>query len=348
MNDETPPDDPIREAARLEKVGKITDSLNRDVLSTIETSPQRGGPLTVNYNQLLDMAKTMSTAKYGIPPHLQGNPGDCLAIRELALNTGLSAYGLAQHCYIVKGMLSYDAQVIHAIIEKHAPIEQRLRYTYDGSIGDGTRTCTVTGTFRGELDPVSYTTPQIGKITPKNSPLWTSDPDQQLGYFAVRRWGRKYCPDVLLGVFDRDEIDDNFVGADRAKDVTPNLMERLPGKIEGAGFATDVVDTSLAAKTTQKKAAVKKTVETAEKPKPQVSQREVQQTEETTTIPLPKNLKQYTAWVKQWIERSADADYINDRWKSERRMRNECGLVSEETAEIKQKHVDPKIKALSA
>jgi hypothetical protein len=33
-------------------------------------------------------------------------------------------------------------------------------------------------------------------------------PRQQLAYLAVKRWARLYCPDVILGVYTADEIDE--------------------------------------------------------------------------------------------------------------------------------------------
>jgi hypothetical protein len=329
----------MNDEARIEK---ITDSLNRDVLTSLPVVTSRGGAIADNYNQLLDIAKTMSTARFGVPAHLRGNPGDCLAIRELSLNTGLSAYGLAQHCYIVNDMLCYDAQVIHAIIEKHAPITKRLRFTFQGE-GD-TRTCTVSGTFKDEAEPCEYTTPELRKITPQNSPLWKSDPDQQLTYFGSRRWGRRFCPDILLGVFSRDEIEDNpHVGADNAKVVSPNLMERLPGKIEGAGFAHDVVQNGLDEK--DKKAAKKSEAKDEADPVTEAAKTVEAAMDESETLPLPKNLNEYTQWVNDWLSKYSDPDQIGDRWRSERKLRNACGLVSDESAKIKAK-VDAKLAKL--
>ena len=43
---------------------------------------------------------------------------------------------------------------------------------------------------------VDYESPEIGKIPTKNSPLWKSDPAQQLFYFAARSLARRHFPDV--------------------------------------------------------------------------------------------------------------------------------------------------------
>jgi hypothetical protein len=78
-------------------------------------------------------------------------------------------------------------------------------------------------------DELEYTTPAIGSITTKNSPLWKSDPQQQLGYFAARSWARRHTPEVILGVYDREEAE-QFQGPDNARDITPaqpSVMARL-------------------------------------------------------------------------------------------------------------------------
>ena len=42
----------------------------------------------------------------------------------------------------------------------------------------------------------------------RNSTLWADDPRQQLAYLAVKRWSRLYCPDVILGVYTPDELEE--------------------------------------------------------------------------------------------------------------------------------------------
>ncbi len=42
-------------------------------------------------------------------------------------------------------------------------------------------------------------------VITRNSPLWTSNPKQQLAYLALKYWARLYCPDVILGVYTPDD-----------------------------------------------------------------------------------------------------------------------------------------------
>jgi hypothetical protein len=195
-----------------------------------------------NLGDIVRFAEVMAKADIALPKHLRGNPGACMAVAMQALEWEMSPFAVAQKSYSVNGTIAYEAQLIAAVVNTRSGIKGRLRYAFDGT-GDKL-TCTVTGTLDGE--DFSYTSPPVGAITTKNSPLWKSDPQQQLGYFSARSWARRYVPEVLLGVYDRDETE--AFGPDNARDVTPAkpaLGERLrsgassapiDGEIASEGF----------------------------------------------------------------------------------------------------------------
>lgn len=185
-----------------------------------------------NLGEVVRFAEVMCKADIALPKHLRGNAGACMAVAMQALEWQMSPFAVASKSYSVNGTIAYEAQLIAAVVNTRSGIKGRLKYVFEG---DGpAMTCTVTGTLDGE--DCTYTSPTIGSITTKNSPLWKSDPQQQLGYFSARSWARRHCPEVLLGVYDRDEAE-QFQGADNAKDVTPkpSIMERLSQTKEGQG-----------------------------------------------------------------------------------------------------------------
>lgn len=175
-------------------------------------------------SDIVEFAKFMSFSQAGIPAYLRNNAPDCAAITMQALKWGFDPFSVAQKSYKVKDVLAYEAQLIAAVINARSGIKGRLRYHFEGEGDD--LTCTVTGMLDGELCP--YTSPRVGNITTKNSPLWKTDPQQQLGYYSARNWARRHCPEVILGVYDRDEAEE-FRGPDNARDVTPqpSVMARL-------------------------------------------------------------------------------------------------------------------------
>ncbi len=169
-----------------------------------------------NLGEVVKFAEVMARADIALPKHLRGNAGACMAVALQALEWQMSPFAVASKSYSVGGAIAYEAQLIAAVVNTRSGIKGRLRYQFDGE--GPTLTCTVTGLLDGE--ECVYTSPSMGSITTKNSPLWKSDPQQQLGYFAARSWARRHCPEVILGVYDRDEAEE-FRGPDKAKNITP-------------------------------------------------------------------------------------------------------------------------------
>ena len=198
-----------------------------------------------NLGEVVRFAEVMSKADIALPKHLRGNAGACMAVAMQALEWQMSPFAVASKSYSVNGTIAYEAQLIAAVVNTRSGIKGRLKYEYKGTGND--MTCTVSGILDGET--YEYTSPAIGSITTKNSPLWNSDPQQQLGYFAARSWARRYVPEVLLGVYDREEAQD-FQGADNAKNITPVQTVADPfgeepqsAKIEEAEIVTEEPET---------------------------------------------------------------------------------------------------------
>lgn len=180
----------------------------------------------------------MAISGQAIPKHLRDNPGGCLAITIQAREWAMSPFAVANKSYCVNDRISYEAQLVSAVILRRAPIQGRFSIQYFGE-GDK-RSCRVSvKTNDGEI--VEYQTPEIGKIPVKNSPLWKADPDQQLSYYAQRSLCRRHFPDVLLGVYTQDEIEQ----APPMRNVTPEPRQIVdpfqPPKIEEEDTGADLM-----------------------------------------------------------------------------------------------------------
>jgi len=81
----------------------------------------------------------------------------------------------------------------------------------------------VWATLRGEDKPRELTL-LLTQARTRNSTLWADDPRQQLAYLAVKRWARLYCPDVILGVYTPDELDERV----QEKDITAESEQIKP------------------------------------------------------------------------------------------------------------------------
>lgn len=193
-------------------------------------------------DKMMRLADLMATGRATVPKHFNGNPADCLAVIMQSMQWGMNPFAVAQKTHQVNGVLGYEAQLVNAVITSRAPVKDRLHYEWYGDwskvigkfeIRKGEKGeyrvpgwkmadeeglgVKVWATFRGEDEPRVIEL-LLAQARTRNSTLWADDPRQQLSYLAVKRWSRLYCPDVILGVYSPDELEDV---AQPMRDVSP-------------------------------------------------------------------------------------------------------------------------------
>ncbi|ENJ1313968.1 recombinase RecT [Escherichia coli] len=177
-------------------------------------------------DRLVRFATLMADSKATVPAHLAGKPADCLAVTMQAAQWGMNPFAVAQKTHVVNGTLGYEAQLVNAVVSSSNLLATRLNYKWDGDWSkvsgktdkSPSLTVTVWATLKGESEPRSLTI-SMAQAGVRNSPLWEQDPRQQLAYLCVKRWARLHAPDVLLGVYTPDELQEAQPRVER--DITP-------------------------------------------------------------------------------------------------------------------------------
>jgi hypothetical protein len=288
------------------------DVLDRERVDQVQIRRAAGGVAFASALEVMEFAKLMSLSQQAVPPAFRNNPGMCLAVTFQAIEWLMSPFQVANKAYVVNDRIAFESQLIHGVIEARAPLKERLNCDYQGEGPD--RQCIVAGTF---IDGAtrSYTTPKLKDIKVKNSPLWTSDPDQQLWYYGSRSWARKWCPDVLMGIYSREEIEDD-----------PNI-----GQPELPGLRTRLI----ASNTNQDEGHKPGHVES------ELSQPEPEAETVVGADPmLPRNVKEWEVYCRVWLQEMTDCQAIHARWDKERTLRNTCGVTSDERVPIQNLMVD--------
>ncbi|EBS3741940.1 recombinase RecT [Salmonella enterica subsp. enterica serovar Saintpaul] len=177
-------------------------------------------------DRLVRFATLMADSKATVPQHLAGKPADCLAVTMQAAQWGMNPFAVAQKTHVVNGTLGYEAQLVNAVVSSSSLLSTRLNYRWDGdwskvngkSDKSPSLTVTVSAVLKGEAEPRELTI-SMAQAGVRNSPLWEQDPRQQLAYLCVKRWARLHAPDVLLGVYTPDELQETTPRVER--DITP-------------------------------------------------------------------------------------------------------------------------------
>ncbi|ELF3124788.1 recombinase RecT [Salmonella enterica] len=223
--------------------GKIMENTN--IVTTEQQAPNTISASNAIFNvqalgQLTAFANLMADSQVTVPAHLAGKPADCMAIVMQAMQWGMNPYAVAQKTHLVNGVLGYEAQLVNAVIASSSAIHGRFHYRYGGDWERCTRTkeitrdkngkngkYTVTERVRGWTDEdeiglfvqvgailrgeseITWGEPlYLSGVVTRNSPLWVSNPKQQIAYLGVKYWARLYCPEVILGVYSPDEIEE--------------------------------------------------------------------------------------------------------------------------------------------
>lgn len=169
-----------------------------------------------NMDSMMRAAEMMAAGRATVPKHLQGSPSDCMAVIMQAMQWNMNPFVVAQKTHLVNGQLGYEAQLVNAVVQSSGAITGRFHYEYKG---DGNElACRVGAVIAGETDITWGEWLKVSDVTTKNSPLWKTNPRQQMGYLQVKNWTRAYTPGALLGVYTSDELVD---AQPRERDITP-------------------------------------------------------------------------------------------------------------------------------
>lgn len=172
-------------------------------------------------NSITRVAEIMASGKATVPAHLRGNVGDCFAVTMQSIQWKMNPHAVGQKTHLVNGVLGYEAQLVNAVVQNSGAITGRFHYEYRGE--GNSLSCRVGAIPRGEKEVVWNEWLCIATVTTKNSPLWKTNPPQQLGYLQVKNWARAYTPGAILGVYTPDELENRPAEVD----VTQSTVEVL-------------------------------------------------------------------------------------------------------------------------
>lgn len=232
---------------------------NTNIVMTEQQAPNTISASNAIFNvqalgQLTAFANLMADSQVTVPAHLAGKPADCMAIVMQAMQWGMNPYAVAQKTHLVNGVLGYEAQLVNAVIASSNAIHGRFHYRYGGEWERCTTTKEVTreksgkngkynvtervrgwsdedenGLFiqvgailRGENEITWGEQIYLSGVVTRNSPLWVSNPKQQIAYLGVKYWARLYCPEVILGVYSPEDMEQK-----PEREINPSPAQRV-------------------------------------------------------------------------------------------------------------------------
>lgn len=141
-------------------------------------------------------------------------PENCLIALDVANRTGMSPLMIMQNMYVVQGRPVWSGQMCIALINGCGRFSP-LSFRWCGTKGQKDWSCVAVATRLAdgvlcESSPVTWQMALDEGWVNKNGSKWKTMPEQMFQYRAGAFFARTFCPDVLLGIYTREEIEDVY------------------------------------------------------------------------------------------------------------------------------------------
>lgn len=172
-----------------------------------------------------ELAQRMATALAKstiVPKEYQNNISNALIAVEMAARLHTSPMMVMQNLYVVNGRPAWSSQYIIAMINSSGKYRTELQFEMEGK-GDGL-SCYAWAEDRSGHKVVG---PKITMAMAKaegwanrNGSKWQTMPEVMIRYRAASFFGRMYCPDMIMGIYSRDEVvEGDYVIEPNAEDI---------------------------------------------------------------------------------------------------------------------------------
>jgi hypothetical protein len=211
-----------------------------------------------------------------VPDQFKKNVAACFVGLQLAAELKISPFMLFQKLYIVRGKPAIEAQLAIALANRAGVFASPIEYRFDGE--GQSRKCTafaiLAATKKRVEATVSWETVEAEGWANREGTKWRTMPDLMFRYRSAMWLIRTYCPEVILGLHSRDEIED-------AIDITPHPAQAAAAIGEAVANSAEL--------TPQKSPPSLSGMEAAQEKKPEPEPKAKSAKPKPTTPPLASN-----------------------------------------------------------
>jgi hypothetical protein len=171
------------------------------------------------------MAKALCAASL-FPEHMRNIP-DALIVLEMAQRIGTSPLLVAQQLYVVHGKPAWSGQYCIAAVNASGRFDT-LKFEVTGK-GDDKQCIAWAFDKKGariEGPPISIKMAKAEGWYSRNGSKWKTMEDLMLRYRAAAFFARLYTPDLLMGLYTREERED--IGAEELPPITVSEVIESP------------------------------------------------------------------------------------------------------------------------
>jgi hypothetical protein len=210
-------------------------AVSQETRSIANTEPSSHGNIqpfssTNSFESAQRMAKALSESTM-VPTQYQKNIPNCLIALEIAYRSQSSILMVMQNLFVIQGKPSWSSQYIIAALNasgKFSPLRFKMN--------EEKTECTAWAIEHKTGETLEGPTVSIQMAKDegwynKNGSKWKTMPDLMLRYRAAAFFGRLYAPEVLMGIYTKDEVEDFHVKEVKSE-IEPTRVIKPQVKVE--------------------------------------------------------------------------------------------------------------------
>lgn len=164
-----------------------------------------------NFKMAWQMAQALSQSTV-VPKDFQGNPANCLIAIEQSNRLHMSPFMVMQNLYVIQGRPSWSSKFLIAMINGSGKFDQELQFEEVRDKNGKPFSClawTMKDGRRVDGMTVDMDMAQAEGWLGKNGSKWKTMPQLMLRYRAASFFSSLNCPELTLGIYTQEEIEDN-------------------------------------------------------------------------------------------------------------------------------------------
>lgn len=218
----------------------------RQITPVVDNSMFRDLLDTARFEHLWRLSTAFAKSEL-VPQSFQNKPENCFVALQMAIRLQVDPFMFLQSCYVVHGRPGIEAKLAIALANRSGVFGTGIAYRLQG---DGmNRSCTASAVRADSGEVVEETvTMAMAKAEgwiDKQGSKWKTIPDLMLKYRAAMFLIRLNCPEVIMGMQSREELEDiesRTIDVSRKGVVAisrPDTLDALTAQIESASQTAD-------------------------------------------------------------------------------------------------------------
>lgn len=179
---------------------------NRNMVASLENGIYSSSD---TFQLAFQMAKGLSQSTL-VPQQFQNNPANCLIALEQSNRLNISPMAVMQNLYIVQGKPSFSSSFIIGLINASGKYDMELQFDEEEKDGKPYACTCWTEKAGRKVTGIKITMDMAEKEgwSKKNGSKWLTIPQVMLRYRAASFFARMNCPELSIGLYSKEELDD--------------------------------------------------------------------------------------------------------------------------------------------